>query len=60
VLFRSVEKVEAITDPDRAERDLPGQIEAGSLANLRLPASCGDRKWFGDGGKRDNAESAGI
>jgi hypothetical protein len=28
--------------------------------NARLPASRGDRKWFGDGRKRDNAESAGI
>ena len=26
----------------------------------RLPASRGDRKWFGDGRKHDNAESAGI
>jgi len=25
-----------------------------------LPASRGDRKWFGDGRKHDNAESAGI
>ena len=28
--------------------------------NARLPASRGDRKWFGGGRKRDNAESAGI
>jgi hypothetical protein len=28
--------------------------------NIRLPASRGDRKWFGDGRKRDNGESAGI
>jgi hypothetical protein len=27
---------------------------------VRLPASCGDCKWFGDGHKRDSAESAGI
>jgi hypothetical protein len=27
---------------------------------VRLPASCGDCKWFGDGRKRDSAESAGI
>ena len=27
---------------------------------VRLPASRGDRKWFGDGRKRDSAESAGI
>jgi hypothetical protein len=30
------------------------------LSRVRLPASRGDRKWFGDGRKRDNAESAGI
>jgi hypothetical protein len=27
---------------------------------VRLPASRGDCKWFGDGRKRDSAESAGI
>ena len=27
---------------------------------VRIPASRGDRKWFGDGRKRGNAESAGI
>jgi hypothetical protein len=31
-----------------------------AAATVRLPASRGDRKWFGDGRKRDNAEGAGI
>ena len=34
------------------------QVQAGET--IRLPASRGDRKWFGDGCKRDNAESAGM
>jgi hypothetical protein len=40
-------------DPEQALMEV-------SNSHARLPASRGDRKWFRDGRKRDNAESAGI
>ena len=50
--------------PEDVRREYLVKTRAWSLCPwkglARLPASRGDRKWFGGGRKRDNAESAGI
>jgi SRSO17 transposase len=47
-------------DHGRWNRFLAAAAPAGRSQAVRLPASCGDRKWFRDGRKRGSAESAGI